>query len=145
MTASGDHVVLADYYLAAPSVVILDDGRDPYVSWRNHEARTGRGGVDLVAWVGTPVFARTSGFMYWVPDDGSAGHSCRFMHRSNPGWADVFSHLSLYVGFSGQYFERGDVVAYTGDTGNVDPHLHWHVLSPEGVRQNPWNLFTDRH
>jgi len=140
----GGTVPLSNYVLRNPSTVILADDRDPYVSWQNHLARTGglRGGVDLVATVGTPVYARTSGVMLHVPNDGSAGNSCRFHHDDNPGWKDVFSHLSRYVGWSGQHFNAGDVVAYTGDTGGVAPHLHWHLVDPAGNRRNPWDYFS---
>lgn len=136
--------VLREYKLNGPSVVILDDGRDPFVSWRNHLARTGglRGGVDLVAKVGTPIYAPTRGIMNWLPDDGGAGNSCRFLHKLNPGWADVFSHLDSYVGRNGQLFEQDELIAYSGDTGGVTQHLHRHLLDPQGNRKNPWAYFS---
>jgi murein DD-endopeptidase MepM/ murein hydrolase activator NlpD len=140
----GGTVPLNNYVLRSPSVVILADNRDPYVSWQNHLARTSglRGGVDIVAAVGTPVYARTAGVMLQVPNDGSAGNSCRFHHDANPGWYDVFSHLSRYVGASGQHFNAGDIVAYSGNSGNVDQHLHWHLVDPSGARRNPWDYFS---
>jgi hypothetical protein len=130
--------------LRSPSQVILADNRDPYVSWQNHLARTSglRGGVDIVAAVGTPIYARTAGVMLHVPNDGTAGNSCRFHHDANPGWYDVFSHLSRYVGASGQHFNAGDIVAYSGNSGNVDQHLHWHLVDPSGARRNPWDYFS---
>ena len=137
-------MALNNYVLRSPSTVILADERDPWVSWQNHLDRTSqlRGGVDIVAAVGTPIYARTSGVMLHVPDDGSAGNSCRFQHDDNPGWRDVFSHLSRYVGYSGQHFNAGDIVAYTGNTGGVTQHLHWHLVDPNGNRQNPWDYFS---
>jgi len=144
----GGTVPLSNYVLRSPSTVILADDRDPYVSWQNHLDRTRndpggpRGGVDIVAPVGTPVYARTSGVMLHLPSDGGAGNSCRFHHDANPGWRDVFSHLSGYVGVSGQHFNAGEVVAYTGDSGWVAPHLHWHLVDPSGVRRNPWDYFS---
>jgi hypothetical protein len=137
-------MALNNYRLYAPSQVIAADNRDPYVSWQNHLARTSglRGGVDIVAPIGTPVYARTSGVMLHVPNDGTAGNSCRFQHDANPGWRDVFSHLSRYVGVSGQHFNAGEVVAYTGISGGVDPHLHWHLVDPSGARRNPWDYFS---
>lgn len=135
---------LKNYRLRPPSTVILDDDRDPQVSWQNHLARTSglRPGVDLVAPIGTPVYARTSGVLLHIPNDGSAGNSSRFHHDDNPGWKDVFSHLSSYVGESGDHFEAGEVVAYTGISGGVAPHLHWHLLDPSNVRRNPWDYFS---
>ncbi len=143
-------MALENYRLRPPSVVIAADNRDPYVSWQNHLARTGgaRGGVDIVAVVGTPIYARTAGRMIQIPNDGSAGNSCRFYHRDNTGWKDVFSHLSSYrtpknpQGLNGFDYEAGDIVAISGNSGNVTQHLHWHLLDPNGNRQNPWNYFS---
>lgn len=141
---------LKNYHLRSPSTVILADGRDPYVSWRNHLNRTKqlRGGVDIVAVIGTPIYARTAGRMIQLPNDGSAGNSCRFYHRDNAGWKDVFSHLSSYrtpknpQGLNGFDYEAGDIVAYTGNTGGVVQHLHWHLLDPSNIRRNPWDYFS---
>lgn len=135
---------LENYSLKSPSTVIGDDERDPYVSWKNHLVRTGglRGGVDIVAAIGTPIVARTSGTVKWLPNNGSAGNSMEFAHDANPGWRDVFSHLSLYVGWSGKHFEKGEVVAYSGNSGGVTQHLHWHLLDPNGNRKNPWDYFS---
>lgn len=135
---------LKNYILNGPSVVILDDDRDPHVSWRNHLARTQglRGGVDLVAKVGTPIYAPTDGVMDWRKNDGSAGNSCRFVHDDNKGWKDVFSHLSWYVGKDMQHFNQGELIAYSGNSGGVTQHLHRHLLDPNDVRQNPWDHFT---
>ncbi|MCM6761388.1 M23 family metallopeptidase [Rathayibacter sp. ZW T2_19] len=135
-------MTLSNYRLATPSTVILADNRDPMQSYQRHLLTTGRGGVDIVAPVGTPVYARTPGVMRRIPNNGSAGNSCRFEHDDNPGWADVFSHLTGYVGEDGQHFDVGQVVAYTGKTGTKDPHLHWHLLDPNGNRRNPWLYFT---
>ncbi|WBU37619.1 M23 family metallopeptidase [Homoserinibacter sp. YIM 151385] len=139
---------LINYFLAEPSTVIALDDRDPRVSWQHHLDRTRRdpggprGGIDIVAPIGTPVYARTDGTMRHKPKNGSAGNSCEFEHTANPGWRDVFSHLSAYVGKSGRKFAAGEIVGYTGNTGGVAPHLHWHLLDPKGVRRNPWDYFS---
>ena len=135
-------MALNGYVLNGPAIVIQTDSRDPYVSWQHHLIRAGRGGVDLVAVVDTPVYAPTAGVWRWLPDNYSAGNSGQFGHDANPGWSDVFSHLSRYVGWSGKHFEQGEVIAYTGNTGGVDQHLHRHLLDPEGERQNPWLYFS---
>lgn len=143
-------MALKNYHLRPPSTVILADRRDPYVSWQNHLNRTSgqRGGVDIVAAIGTPIYARTAGRMIQLPNDGSAGNSCRFYHRDNTGWKDVFSHLSSYrtpknpQGLNAFDYEAGDIVAYTGNTGGVTQHLHWHLLDPNSVRRNPWDYFS---
>ena len=136
-------MALKNYILNGPSVVIEDDRRDPHVSWQNHLDRTkGRGGVDLVAAVGTPIYAPTDGVMDWRKNDGSAGNSCRFWHDDNKGWKDVFSHLSRYIGKDMQHFKQGELIAYSGNSGGVTQHLHRHLLDPNDVRRNPWDHFT---
>jgi GH25 family lysozyme M1 (1,4-beta-N-acetylmuramidase) len=141
-------MALNSYILNGPSVVIEDDARDWEVSWQNHLDRTRfdlggpRGGVDLVAQTPLAVRAPTPGTMYWSDLGDGAGKSCRFRHDLNPGWADVFSHLSSYVGYDGQHFNQGDIIAYTGNTGGVVAHLHRHLLDPAGVRRNPIYYFA---
>jgi hypothetical protein len=137
-------MALDRYILNGPSTVILYDKRDPYVSWQNHLNRTGghNGGVDLVAGIGTPVLAPTPGKWFHLPKNGTAGNSGVFKHDLNKGWSDVFSHLSRYVGAYGQHFNQGDVIGYSGNTGGVAPHVHRHLLDPQGRRQNPWNYFS---
>lgn len=139
-------MALKNYMLIGPiQTVIADDQRDWYVSWDHHVARAGagRGGVDLVAVVGTPVVAPTAGTMVHVPNDGSAGNSSRFYHDDNSGWKDVFSHLSSYAAGSGQHFAVGQTIAYSGNTGGVTQHLHRHLLDPSNVRRNPKDYFSD--
>ena len=135
-------MTLKNYVLNGPSTVILADNRDPMQSWQRHLDKAGRGGIDLVAVIGTPVYAPTDGTWRWLKSNGSAGNSGEFFHDDNPGWRDVFSHLSRYVGWSGKHFEQGQIIAYTGNTGGVDQHLHRHLLDPQGNRQNPWLYFT---
>lgn len=137
-------MALKNYRLYAPSTVIQVDDRNPWTSWENHLARTQRqrGGVDIVAAVGTPVIAPTDGVWNHQPNNGGAGNSGEFAHDANPGWRDVFSHLTSYVGKSGKWFRQGEVIAYSGNTGGVTQHLHRHLLTPKGVRVNPWDYFT---
>ena len=137
-------MALENYILNGPSTVIYVDGRNAATSWQNHLDRTDglRGGVDLVAVVGTPVYAPTPGRWWWLKNNGGAGNSGEFHHDLNRGWRDVFSHLSRYVGVTGQHFEQGDLIGYTGATGGVVQHLHRHLLDPQNRRQNPWLYFS---
>lgn len=136
-------MALKNYALFPPSTVIQVDDRDPWVSWKNHLARTDnlRGGVDIVAAVGTPVYAPTDGVWIHFPNNGGAGNSGEFAHDDNKGWRDVFSHLSRYVGESGRHFNKGEIIAYSGNTGGVTQHLHRHLLDPNNRRRNPWDFF----
>lgn len=137
-------MALNAYQLNGPATVILVDDRNANTSWQNHLKRTGgaRGGVDLVAVVGTPIYAPTAGRWMHRPNNGTAGNSGEFFHDANPGWRDVFSHLSRYNGATNRRFNQGDLIGWTGNSGGVAQHLHRHLLDPQGRRQNPWNYFT---
>lgn len=135
---------LNGYALNGPSIVIEDDARDPWVSWRHHIERAGkdRGGVDLVAPVGTPVYAPAAGRVLHLPNNGTAGNSLQLAHDLNPGWRDVMSHLSSYMVPNGSHVAQGALIALSGRSGGVAPHLHRHLLDPNGTRRNPWDYFT---
>jgi hypothetical protein len=137
---------LLGYGLELPSTVIAADDRDPWVSWRHHLERTGyqRGGVDIVAPVGTRIYSRARGRVMFLKNQGSAGNQIIVAHDLNPGWADVLSHVVNARAYDdGVMVERGDMIGWTGDSGGVSPHLHWHLLDPQGNRRNPWDYFTD--
>ena len=137
-------MALENYILNGPSTVILFDKRDHAQSWQRHldTTRQLRGGIDLVAVVGTPVYAPTPGRWWWLKNNGTAGNSGEFHHDLNKGWRDVFSHLSGYVGKTGQHFEQGELIGWTGNTGRVVQHLHRHLLDPQNKRRNPWLYFS---
>jgi peptidoglycan hydrolase-like protein with peptidoglycan-binding domain/GH25 family lysozyme M1 (1,4-beta-N-acetylmuramidase) len=127
-----------------PTTVILDDNRDPWVSWRNHLARGSAGGVDLVAAVGTPIYAPADGTVSYMEWNGTGGHTLT-LHQEG-GWRDQFMHLSRAAVTSGSV-RQGQLLGWTGATANgsktgVVPHLHWHRIDPAGApRRNPWDYF----
>ena len=137
-------MALESYVLNGPSMVILYDNRSHAQSWQRHLDTTGglRGGIDLVAVVGTPIYAPTPGRWWWLKNNGGAGNSGEFHHDLNRGWRDVFSHLSAYAGKTGQHFEQGELIGWTGNSGGVDQHLHRHLLNPRNQRENPWLHFS---
>lgn len=86
-------------------------------------------GVDLRASVGTPLYA---------PEDGT-------INERYPGTNGVlvlglagskwhrFLHLSKFSVALGAKVKAGQLIGYTGDTGNVAAHLHWDVRKPNTV------------
>lgn len=124
-------------------IVILVDDRDPWVSWANHVARGSAGGVDVVAPVGTPIYAPADCVLANTEWNGTGGHTITMSF--NDGWRDQMMHLSKFVapGFK----RKGELVGYSGATASgktygVAPHVHWHRIDPAGVRRNPWDYFT---
>lgn len=94
-------------------------------------------GLDLRAKVGTKVYAPGAGRVteYYRGKDGTIVLGVRignYEHR--------FLHLQ-YARITNGEFMAGQQLAFTGDTGNVQPHLHWDVRKAN----TPWNASFDNY
>lgn len=85
------------------------------------------GGVDIAAVEGTPVYAILGGEV-WVPTSENA-MGLRVWITSQPSdtGTDVkheigYGHLSAICVENGVRVEQGDLIGYTGISGNADPH-----------------------
>ena len=115
---------------------------DPYVSWQYHRDRTnGRGGVDMTAAKGTPLYAPIDCHVEHY--SGGAGIAVRMWAADGSGWSDVFDHLDSIAVPDGTFVPYGGRVAASGDTYGYPAHLHWHRLDPSGIRRIPWDYFTN--
>lgn len=105
--------------------------------------------IDLRAAVGTPVYAAEDGTVDWVQDwDGkstsgnqSYGNLVRIHHADYKGrrLQTLYAHLKESKVKYGQAIKEGELIGYSGNTGNSKgPHLHFEVRL-EGVRYNPLN------
>jgi hypothetical protein len=103
--------------------------------WNEHLARGSRGGVDYAVGMNTPIPAPCNGRLENRPDNGNGfGNYIRFHHGD--GFVDEYLHLDSFVG-EGNY-SQGQIIGYSGTTGNsTGPHVHWHLINPNGVRVNP--------
>lgn len=105
---------------------------------RQHE------GLDFRADVGTPVYATGDAVVTFANRHGTYGMTIKLDHGF--GYETLYAHLSAYAdGVSpGKEVKRGDLIGYTGNTGQTTgPHLHYEVH----INGNPANplyyLFTD--
>lgn len=80
-------------------------------------------GVDLQANIQKPVYAPSNGSGVTTAVDSSG---LKVLEVRIGDYSHRFLHLSSFVRTSGNVNE-GEVIAYTGNTGNVAPHLHWDV------------------
>ncbi|MCE9549165.1 peptidoglycan DD-metalloendopeptidase family protein [Candidatus Nomurabacteria bacterium] len=86
-------------------------------------------GTDFRASVGTPVKAMADGKVLGIGDTdvtcaGASFGKWVFIEYNN-GLSSTYGHLSLIKAYKGQKVKRGDVVAYSGNTGHTTgPHLH---------------------
>lgn len=87
-------------------------------------------GIDILAGVGTPVFASKSGIAFCgnVP----TGYGRYVMIYHPDGAQTMYGHLSNWAVGSTQRVRKGEMVGYVGKTGNaksvlMQPHLHFEI------------------
>ncbi len=95
-------------------------------------------GIDFRAAVGTPVYAVADGVVEGVGDTDKTCPRASFgkwvFIRHNNGLSTAYGHLSLIKTTEGQTVKRGDLIAYSGNTGHsTGPHLHLTVYASNGV------------
>ena len=109
--------------------------------------------IDLRAAVGTPVCAAEDGTVDWVKTwdgrstsgDQSYGNLVRIRHADYNGGKlqTLYAHLQRVTVKNGQAVREGEVIGYSGNTGNsTGPHLHFEVRL-DGARCNPLNWLDD--
>ena len=101
------------------------------------------GAVDFGVSVGTPVYAAADGIVVtstWGGFD-SYGYYIKIKHYN--GLYTLYAHGSSLVAKVGQEVKQGQLIMYSGNTGNsTGPHLHFEVrVAPGGYnnRVNPLN------
>ena len=84
-------------------------------------------GIDIGIGVGTPVAAAAGGTVTMATWYGGYGKSIRIDHGN--GVVTMYSHLSGYEVSVGQEVELGEIIGYSGNTGNsTGAHLHFTVI-----------------
>jgi len=93
--------------------------------------------IDVALSVGSDVLAPADGVAVYVDDDssGPGGKELAVEHTGPTGkeFVTVYLHLDeIFVG-EGDSVRQGQVIAKSGDTGDVTgPHLHFHIWRPKG-------------
>lgn len=91
----------------------------------------GHNGHDYGLPTGTPVLAATDGVALVLSDPGGFG---LYIQVNGVEYKTVYAHLSRYSITNGQRVKAGQVIGYSGNTGNSSgPHLHFGVkpLNPD--------------
>lgn len=86
------------------------------------------GGIDFRARSGTPVHATADGVVEFASSSAGSGlgRMVRVVHDF--GFSTIYAHLSEFEVQVGDYVRKGQLVAYSGNTGVTDaPHLHYEV------------------
>lgn len=97
-------------------------------------------GVDYSVPVGTAVFATADGTVRNLRTKGQgSGLSITIDHRN--GYETVYSHLDKVAIRPGNKVNRGDIIAFSGNSGlSFGPHLHYEVRH-KGTAVDPLNYF----
>lgn len=97
-------------------------------------SRFGRGasgirndGIKIAAPLNTPIHAAADGTIVYA-GTGVAGLGGLVMVKHGDGWTSVYGHASRLLVQRGQAVKRGDVIAYSGDSGFADrAQLHFEL------------------
>lgn len=107
----------------------LSDTIEPY-------AYSGHNGVDIACPVGTPIVATHDLEIHTIGYDSTSGN---YFKASIQGMQYFFCHLKAKP--TKTSFKKGEIVAYTGNTGGVIEHLHIDLRNSDGVRG--YDLFAN--
>jgi murein DD-endopeptidase MepM/ murein hydrolase activator NlpD len=112
-------------------------GNGEYGSKRsNNRAHTG---IDILANVGTPVYASKSGIAFRLNVPTGYGKYVMIYHPD--GMQTLYAHLSEWNIDSPAIVRQGQVIGFVGKTGNafylsIQPHLHFEIRK-NGKPQDP--------
>ncbi|AXK48931.1 peptidase M23 [Aliarcobacter trophiarum LMG 25534] len=113
-----------------PSGSPLEDSIiNSYFGYRHHPVLKRKAlhmGVDLKATIGTPVYATADGIIETASFDRFNGNLVIIQHIY--GFKSYYAHLNKTMVKSGSFVKKGDLIAYSGNTGiSSGPHLHYEI------------------
>lgn len=104
----------------------------------NGEYRSFHSGTDLKAAVGTDILATNSGRVVMRDDFYFSGKFIIIDHGRR--LYSFYAHLSKFKVKTGDFVNKGDLIAISGDTGRITgPHLHW-TMKINSVNVDPVSL-----
>jgi Membrane proteins related to metalloendopeptidases len=99
-------------------------------------------GIDILAKVGTPVYAAKSGIAFTgnVP----TGYGKYIMIYHPDGYQTYYGHLADWVALPAKRVRQGELIGHVGKTGNaasksMQPHLHFEIRK-DGEPRDPRKL-----
>ncbi|MBK7104136.1 MAG: M23 family metallopeptidase [Ignavibacteriae bacterium] len=99
-------------------------------------------GLDFLANIGEKVFSPGDGKVTFIGELNGYGKVIKISHGF--GYETIYGHLSKFEVKKGEKIKRGDLIALSGNTGNLTtgPHLHYEVRH-EGISLNPKNFIFE--
>lgn len=111
-------------------------------TWQEHIDRGSLGGIDYGMGVGTDLPAAGAGTVTNIPENGTGGHTVTIQHGN--GYRTQYMHLSEFLLADGTAVAAGGIVGRSGGEpgapgsgSSTGPHVHWHMIDPNGVRIDP--------
>lgn len=94
-------------------------------------------GIDIEAKVDTPIYSKFPVKVISIFKTSTGGNQLIVEH--NDGWRSGYAHLNRYGNIRvGETYNKGTLLAYTGNTGNVSgPHLHYTLTDKQGNKVDP--------
>lgn len=85
-------------------------------------------GVDLACSIDTPVYATSDGVVDFAKDGWNGGYGIMVKIDHSFGFKTYYAHLNSFVVQRGDFVKKGQLIAYSGNTGiSSGPHLHYEV------------------
>ncbi len=85
-------------------------------------------GDDMKAKLNTPVYATADAIVEWAGMHKRSGFGKLIILEHVYGFKSYYGHLNKIVIKSGQFVKKGDLIAYTGNSGlSNGPHLHYEI------------------
>lgn len=99
-------------------------------------------GMDFTADVGTPIYSTGDGTIKMVKSR-KTGYGNHIKIDHGYGYTTLYGHLSKFNVKRGQRVKRGDIIAFSGNTGTSSgPHLHYEVHK-NGKQIDPKYFYYD--
>jgi len=99
--------------------------------WRTHpilDKKEFHPGIDLKAARNTPVHAPADGIVEFAGSHDKSGYGKLLILSHNFGFRTFYGHLQKTAVERGSMVKKGDIIAYTGNTGMSNgPHLHYEI------------------
>lgn len=86
-------------------------------------------GIDLRTPAGTPILAPADGVVKFIQYNQNSGYGNVVSLSHNYGFESYYAHLqNKTVVKEGQFVKKGDLIAYSGNSGmSTGPHLHYEI------------------
>lgn len=103
----------------------------------NQRFWSGHTGVDIGAWIGSPVKAADSGYVAIAQGGWNGGYGNYVVIDHGNGFVTLYGHLTSIFVKPGESVSTGEQIGTVGTTGNsTGPHLHFEIRY-QGVPRDP--------